>query len=74
MSQHKKEPLLFEFTNEYRTWYCVRYVHNNSESEQEHEKRKLFMYQARVGHAGSDAYRFRDPDDRLLFLIRFGMR
>lgn len=68
-----KESILFEITNEFRTWYCVRYTHS-IDYDVEHEKRKLYMYQARVGYAGVNEYRFRNKDDRMLFLIRFGMK
>ena len=68
----KHKPMLFEFTNEFRTWYCLRYIDKDFTSE--HDYRKKFVYNEKLGHCSNDAYRFRTEEDRLLFIIRFGVQ
>lgn len=68
------QPKLFEYTNEYRTWYCVRHAHGSLDYSKAHEERMLYMYKEKVGYCGSDSYRFRTEEDRLIFLLRFGLQ
>lgn len=71
MARKKKQPHLFEYKNEYRTWYCLLYRPEDYTSAT--VDRKLYMTERKVGHCSATAYRFRTPEDRFLFLLNFGL-
>lgn len=72
----QQESALFERTNEYRKWFCLRHDYktysDDREANREHEKRRSYMYQEKVGYCSNDAYCFRTEADLFAFMIRFG--